>query len=172
MELIVTEICKVCSNQFSVKETGKRRSNGALERFYTYPAPLIGCYHIKCYKCHRETLNSKRKPDSAKKYEKTVNGFLVRTYRNMKSRVKGIQKKKAHLYKGLEILSKDEFYDWSRSSNRFKALYERWKLSDYRRTLTPSIDRINPKQGYTLGNMRWLTHSENSRLGAISRNKK
>jgi hypothetical protein len=33
-----------------------------------------------------------------KKYEKTPKGYLMRTYRNMKSRVLGIQHKKAHIY--------------------------------------------------------------------------
>lgn len=105
-----------------------------------------------------------------KKYEKTVSGFLMRVYRNMLSRVSGVQKLKAHLYIGKEILSKEEFYNWSKNSIEFNNLYNIWKLNNYDRKLTPSVDRIDSSKGYTLENMRWITHSENSRLGAINRN--
>ena len=47
-----------------------------------------------------------------KKYERTVNGFLVRKYRNMQSRVEGVQYKKSHLYEGLELLERDDVYAW------------------------------------------------------------
>lgn len=105
---------------------------------------------------------------STKRYEKTPNGFLMRMYRNMTSRVKGIQWKKAHLYKGKEILSKEDFYKWAKNHEDFLKLYNRWKESNYDRKLTPTVNRINPDKGYILDNMEWLTHSENSRLGAIS----
>ena len=47
---------------------------------------------------------------STKKYEKTKNGFLMRCYRNMKSRITGVQKQKAHLYVGKSLLEKELFY--------------------------------------------------------------
>lgn len=47
-----------------------------------------------------------------KRYEKTEAGFLMRMYRNMKSRVTGVQSKKAHLYKGKDLLAKEDFYEW------------------------------------------------------------
>ena len=107
-----------------------------------------------------------------KRYEKTKKGKLMRTYRNMESRVAGIQWKKEHLYKGKELLSRDEFYDWSIDNPDFNKLFNDWVNSDYDRKLSPSIDRIDVNSGYVIGNIRWITHSENSRLGAISRNKK
>jgi len=105
------------------------------------------------------------------KYEKTPNGFLMRLYRNMESRVTGVQKKKAHLYKGKELLPRDQFYRWSLNNPDFYALYTDWRRADYDRHLTPTVDRVDSSAGYTLANMRWLTHSENSRLGSISKNK-
>lgn len=102
------------------------------------------------------------------KYEKTINGFLMRCYRNMKSRVTGIQKLKSHLYKNLSILNKEQFYDWSKNDVCFNRLYSNWKLENYNQKMCPSIDRINTLIGYELNNIRWITHSENSRLGAIS----
>ncbi len=106
-----------------------------------------------------------------KKYEKTHSGFLVRLYRNMKSRVSGVQKEKFYLYKGLDILPKEEFYKWAKTDIFYK-MFKRWKISGYDRKLTPSVNRINPKIGYILGNMEWLTHSENSRLGSTNANKR
>jgi hypothetical protein len=99
------------------------------------------------------------------KYEKTPSGFLMRTYRNMKSRITGVQQKKQHLYAGLELLPKHEFYEWAMSCPQFNALMAQWVESSYDRKLTPSIDRIDTRGGYTIGNMQWLPHCENSRRG-------
>lgn len=96
-----------------------------------------------------------------KRYEKTPKGFLVRVYRNMKSRVTGVTKNKNHLYLGLEILEKDIFYSWSLDDVNFNALFVVWVENGYDRRLTPSIDRIDSKKGYTLDNVQWITFSEN-----------
>lgn len=100
---------------------------------------------------------------STKRYEKTVRGFLMRLYRNMTSRITGVQRQKWHLYKGKELLDKEAFYNWSLSCNTFFELFKAWTEAGYPRKLTPSVDRINPDLGYTLSNIRWVTHSENSR---------
>jgi hypothetical protein len=105
---------------------------------------------------------------SDKKYEKTPNGFLMRMYRNMSSRVLGIQYKKAHLYSGLEILGKEEFYAWAKDSKEFWILFKNYQDSGYKKKLAPTVDRIDSTIGYKISNMRWLTHSENSRLGSLS----
>ena len=97
-----------------------------------------------------------------KRYERTKKGKLMRTYRNMQSRVTGVLKNKRHLYEGKDILPRDEFYEWALKSNKFHALYEGWVASGYKCGMSPSVDRIDPQKGYTLDNMRWLTHSENS----------
>jgi hypothetical protein len=104
-----------------------------------------------------------------KTYEKTINGFLMRVYRNMKSRIEGIQKHKAHLYKDKDILDKVDFLSWVDSSCSFYILYKRWVKSNYSRKLCPTVDRLDSTLGYTLCNMQWITHSENSRKGSISR---
>ena len=100
-----------------------------------------------------------------KKYERTKKGKLMRLYRNMQSRVNGVQKAKHHLYKGKNLLDKDEFYNWALACREFHRLFEAWVESDYDRKLTPSVDRIDPSKGYEIGNMEWVTHSENSRRG-------
>lgn len=101
-----------------------------------------------------------------KRYEKTPNGFLMRLYRNMQSRVMGVQKLKSHLYQDKELLTRESFYKWAKSSNTFKSLYTEWVKSNYSRKLTPTVDRVDSSKGYELVNMEWVTHSENSRRGA------
>ena len=105
------------------------------------------------------------------KYEKTPTGFLMRKYRNMQSRILGIQKLKAHLYKGKTLLGREEFYEWANTSKTFWNLYNEWEKSGYDRKLCPSVDRIDSKKGYTLENMEWITHSENSRRGSLSQSR-
>ena len=124
----------------------------------------------KCKYCANRILKEyrmKNKNSTTHKYEKTKKGFLVRLYRNMKSRTLGIVK--PHLYKGLEILSKEDFYSWSFKSKTFDELYNDWAKNDYCTKLTPSIDRVDSSKGYTLNNMAWTTHSENSRRGSFSK---
>jgi hypothetical protein len=87
----------------------------------------------------------------------------------MKSRIYGIQKAKAHLYEGKFLLNKEEFYEWALSHKEYKRLHNNWVKSGYDRKLCPTVDRINSSEGYTKDNIRWLTHSENSRLGCLSR---
>lgn len=126
-----------------------------------------------CVKTYRAKLFKKTKGMAYKKYEKTMSGFLMRLFRNIKSRSIGIQKRKYHLYanKGL-FFSKEEFYEWANSSAEFKKLFNLWEKSEYDRKLTPSVDRINSSIGYSFSNIRWVTHSENSRLGSLSRHSK
>lgn len=106
------------------------------------------------------------------KYERTPKGYIMRKYQNMKSRISGVQKKKAHLYKGLELLNKESFYQWAFSSKEFDYLWTHYVKSGFDCKLSPSVDRVDSSKGYTLDNMEWVTHSENSRRGAISRHSK
>lgn len=118
---------------------------------------------------HQRLHRLKNNNADTKKYEKTPKGFLVRTYRNMLSRVTGVTKKKNHLYLGLEILDKETFYKWSLENISFQDLFTYWQMSNYQRRYTPSIDRIDSSKGYTLDNIQWITFSENCKRGANSR---
>ena len=117
----------------------------------------------ECYNTYLREYRSKTKNKNTLNYEKTLKGKLMRTYRNMLSRVTGIQKAKAHIYEGLDILDKEDFYEWSLKKMDYKRIYKEWVESDYSRKFTPSIDRKDPKEGYIIGNMRWVTHSYNSK---------
>lgn len=116
----------------------------------------------------------RRKNDNihTKVYEKTVSGFLMRLYRNMESRITGIQKEKFHLYEGRFLIPRDTFYEWSNKNEKFQTLYKDYVVSGYDRKLAPSVDRIDSSKGYELDNIEWVTMSENSRRGALSRHNK
>lgn len=106
-----------------------------------------------------------------KGYEKTERGFLMRLYRNMKSRITGVQKTKHHLYKDKYLLPKEDFYKWAESDKVFHKLFRDYENSNYERKLAPSVDRIDPNIGYRLSNMEFVTMSENSRRGSINAHK-
>lgn len=108
-----------------------------------------------------------------KRYERTVNGFLMRAHRNMRSRTFGIQARKAHLYSHIQaVVSRDDFYAWSKADPSFSALWSQWVASGHDRKLTPSVDRIDSGGDYVLDNMQWVTHSENSRRGGASKKRR
>jgi hypothetical protein len=105
-----------------------------------------------------------------KLYEKTKAGFLMRLYRNMQSRVRGIQKAKAHLYEHISALpAREEFYAWADAQTRFHELFADYCASGFDRKLAPSADRVDSQKGYEFDNLEWVTMSENSRRGALSR---
>jgi hypothetical protein len=87
----------------------------------------------------------------------------------MQSRVTGIQKAKYRLYANKKLIGRHEFYAWANNNQDFKRLWDEWLKGKFDRKLTPTVDRINSDLGYILSNMRWITHSENSRLGALSK---
>ena len=126
---------------------------------------IIGFDRLAWQRERRKRTNN----SDTKRYERTKKGKLMRTYRNMESRTKGMVEGKSHLYQGLEVLPRQSFYDWSLSCKDFNSLYDDWVYSGFDKKLSPSIDRIDTSKGYTLDNMRWLTHSENSSIGAKSR---
>lgn len=108
---------------------------------------------------------------ATKKYEKTPKGFLMRMYRNMQSRITGVQSAKHHLYQGKSLLRREQFYEWALNNQEFKSLFSKYEESGYDQKLAPSVDRIDPALGYELANMEFVTHSENSRRGSLNKRK-
>lgn len=143
----------------------------SLDRFKTSKTCTDG-YYGQCKDCQNSAQRVYRKKVnnlSTLIYEKTKRGFLMRAYRNMQSRIEGVQYHKWHLYAGKELLPRDEFVKWALASPEFSALFDAWELAGYPRKATPSVDRKDPLVGYRLENMEWVTHSENSRRGSHSR---
>lgn len=130
---------------------------------------------MECNRERRNRLQRERRRvngnASAKMYEKTPAGFLMRLYRNMQSRINGVQKAKYHLYRGKSLLSREAFYAWGLASDEFHRLMADYHESGFARRLAPSVDRIDSSKGYSIDNMEWVTMSENSRRGAIGSRK-
>lgn len=167
----MTKQCAACLQQLSLSS-------------YNRDSQTYDKFRARCRECDKNRMpylikkveqpapleiRAKRKNKSCKKYEKTKKGFVMRAYRNMLSRVTGIQKEKAHIYLGLPILAKEAFYEWALSDLNFNTLFDAWEKSKYKRTLSPSVDRIDSSLGYLAENIRWITHSQNSYLGSQSR---
>lgn len=125
-----------------------------------------------CRQCVNANQRVRRAADGnadTKRYEKTPNGFLMRVYRNMQSRVTGVQRLKAHLYLGKSLLPREQFREWAHDQYQFWLLFDAYEKAGYDRKLAPTVDRIDSSKGYEVGNMEWVTHSENSRRGAVSK---
>lgn len=153
------------------KECNKCKIKKELEEFHRDRYKRDGrC--TKCKKCVRKYHNKHREEiqEYMRNWSRSLEVKVSNTYKGMYKRVtgKGLERIN-HLYEGLPILPREEFIEWSLKDNDLKRLYEDWVASDYEPKLVPSIDRIDSTKGYTLDNMRWITHSENCRLGAISR---
>lgn len=124
-------------------------------------------YRPLCKLCRNDGQKKYRQDNgnsSTKSYEKTPKGYIMRTYRNMLSRVSGVQEQKNHLYLGLPILDKEDFYVWALASDIFEDLFGTYKHSGWDLRFAPSIDRKDPTKGYVLDNMRWLPQCVNSAL--------
>jgi hypothetical protein len=134
-------------------------------------------FSARCGSCRADAQRVYRAADPARclrlqrAYTKSRLGHLMMAYHNMRGRTSGIQQAKAHLYEGLPLLPRRDFYRWALTDPVYDRLFARWAAAGYVTRLAPSVDRRDTDQGYVLGNIRWLTQSENSRRGAVTRNK-
>lgn len=55
----------------------------------------------------------------------------------------------------------EQLTDWALQQGLVQ-LVEAWAVSDYLKDLTPSIDRLNDAEGYTLNNIRLVTWKDNN----------
>jgi hypothetical protein len=90
----------------------------------------------------------------------------------MKERVEGRSSHNRGNWAGKPILPKEVFIEWAKNHPDFLALYKRWFSSEFDRKLTPSVNRMNSNKGYVLGNMEWMTNSQNSGLSSEVRKMK
>ena len=128
----------------------------------------------KCRDKHYYVINKKdySRRDKERKERRLTDPktFLSLLYTNMQCRVRGHVPHKAHLYEGLEIMSRGDFYNEYLEDERFLSLFKKWEMSGFDTKLTPSPDRLNSMLGYTVDNIDWVTHSVNSRNGSMSKN--
>jgi hypothetical protein len=123
----------------------------------------------------REWRRSERGLEGARRsravYEKTFEGHLRKRYWNMRRRQKGTG---GHRVKRswAPLLPQEEFLSWGLASMEYRNLYALWVESGFNRKLTPTVDRKDAKKGYVLGNIQWLTFSQNSLKGKIEHPRK
>ncbi|WYV99233.1 endonuclease VII [Pseudomonas phage vB_PpuM-KoPa-4] len=136
------------------------------DQFHKHPETYDGRTG-KCKACkyaRQKELAEQNGRQAQSKYRKTYRGYLAVTYSNMKGRVNGRVKKSRHLYEGLQICTKEEFYAWG-DTPEFRAMLDYYKQTGYDQRFAPSVDRIDTARGYEIDNMRWLQQRVNSSLG-------
>ena len=95
------------------------------------------------------------------KYRRSFLGKIKVTYRAICGRIRSKNPKHTK-YTGLKCLEKEVFIEWSKNNINYLNLWNIWVDNNYKISISPSIDRTDPKKGYTLDNIQWITHSENS----------
>lgn len=97
-------------------------------------------------------------------------GFLRKRHWNAKRRVKGRNGKphrEGDSAFGKPLCSIQDFLRWAIEGRVYSTMYYAWIESGRKRAMTPTIDRIDPRRGYEIDNLQWLTLSQNSRKGTF-----
>jgi hypothetical protein len=87
-----------------------------------------------------------------------------RRYAHMKARQEGRATHQSSGALGKPICTYEEFEAWCidfTNLQEFLTLYFEWALNGFNRWDSPSIDRKDPKKGYTVDNLQWLSFSDN-----------
>lgn len=107
-----------------------------------------GRYRHPCKEC-----------DKNKRY--TIKGVLYQRWRGIVQRCDG---KCGHYTtaNNKEHMNKEEFFEWALKDKEFIKLYNKWKKNLFQRNISPSIDRIDIRKGYTSQNIHWITMRENN----------
>lgn len=108
-----------------------------------------------------------------KNWQLNKEDYLQNLYYHMKERVtnpkksKNMEGKKIRHYFKLPICSKQQFLKFAIANKQFDVLFSIYKKSKGLRRLAPSIDRINNNRGYVVGNMQFLTTSDNAKKDSV-----
>lgn len=149
----------------------KCKVNKPITDFYKH-SQSTGGYLGKCKDCVKKTVSnySKNNPEKIKSYEVTRNRFNIQ--RNFNHRYNAIKRRCEKgrsngtkvIVTGMKYLSKEEFMKWCYQKENYSSfirLHNKWVASGFKRRLVPSIDRINSKLSYEIGNLQWLSLVDN-----------
>lgn len=99
--------------------------------------------------------------------------FLKQKYKYMRQRVYNISNRykwgTSPVYKNIRLCSKEAFLEFALKNKRFDTLFAAYKRSHGKLLKAPSVDRIDPKKGYVVGNMQFLSFSDNAKKGIKDR---
>lgn len=88
--------------------------------------------------------------------------YLRRIYAQIRNRCSDPGHRSAKSYYGKSFCPRAVFLCRFGDDPEFLRLYKQWQLSGFSHSLSPSVDRINNQEGYTLENMQIMTLGENS----------
>jgi hypothetical protein len=151
----------------ATKLNSSNQSISATTRTYLYPFNSLNAYGIAV----AEEIKRRRGRQWAAKrraFDRSFEGLVYRRYRDMKSRIKGAPQYE-DLWKGLELISKEEFVKWSLNDPDYQKLHFNWVNSQWNRKLSPSIHRIDSSIGYVIGNMRWITNQQHTEIHSFKK---
>ncbi len=132
----------------------------------------IYCKPCKKIKDRRDFINNieKRKSQHKARYERTYysqGGYIDFLYAGMIARTK-----RNPYYKNIKVtITKEEFIRFVANSNFFK-LWDTWVTSAYKKSKSPSVDRIDSKGDYSLSNIQIISFSDNARKAHLGIKKK
>lgn len=99
---------------------------------------------------------------AGKEYRHTKSGLICRIYNGQKK----VSKRRGH---DLPTYTLQELRNWCFNQEIFHELFEAWEESGFRITLTPSCDRMNDYEGYSLDRLQLMTWSKNCKKGNTDR---
>jgi len=106
----------------------------------------------------KDGFASKCKSCYIKKY-RTRRGYIKNSYNNLIGRIKY-----SKFYNGIKCdFTEREFIDFMNRSKSFDHIWKRWVATGYNNKYAPTIDRVDNKKGYSLGNIQIITKCENSK---------
>lgn len=97
---------------------------------------------------------------STEVYRHLPKGMLTNLYHKMSTR------NKASNFGELPF-TLEEFQKWGLSDFKFNQLFNAWVESDYDHNLKPTVDRTNPRKGYSFSNMSWMFWEDNKKKGYL-----
>jgi hypothetical protein len=63
--------------------------------------------------------------------------------------------------RNIPCLPREDFIQTALANQILKEMFDKWVSSGFDRKLKPTVDRIVPEKGYVIGNIQFLTFSEN-----------
>jgi len=112
-----------------------------------------------CHNARMRVYNKTYKPKRKHDYSKTPGYIICKMYHHAIERTK-----RQRSYFGRVVgFSLQEFKEFVARDDVFENLFEAWRASGWDKRFSPSLDRIDNSQGYTLDNIQLMTKSANCR---------
>jgi len=115
-----------------------------INKFYNYTKTKDG-KRTSCIACYSINVQN---------YSRSKLGLITRIYKNqqIRSKIRNHQ---------LPNYTLKQLKEWINLQSNFDVLYDNWIKNNYKRDLTPSIDRLDDYKPYNFNNIRMVTWKEN-----------